>query len=48
LKRDLPRIAVNVQVALDVEKNDQVSDSEEENGAKKSFSFPFVFVKDLK
>jgi hypothetical protein len=57
LKRDLQRIAVNVQVALDVEKkNDQTSDSqeeeeeeeEEEDGAKKVFSFPFVFVKDLK
>ncbi len=55
LKRDLPRIAVNVQVALDVEKkNDQASNSqeeeeeEEEDGAKKVFSFPFVFVKDLK
>ena len=53
LKRDLPQIAVNVQVALDVEKkNDQVSDSqekeEEEDGAKKAFSFPFVFVEDLK
>jgi len=42
-------------VALDVEKkNDQASDSlkeeeeEEEDGAKKTFSFPFVFVKDLK
>jgi hypothetical protein len=28
LKKDLPRIAVNVQVALDVEKNDQATDSE--------------------
>ncbi len=47
LKKDLLRIAVNVQVALDVEKNDQATDSEED-GAKKAFSFPFVFVKDLK
>ncbi len=46
LKKDLPQIAVNVQVALDVEKNDQATDSEED-GAKKAFSFPFVFVKDL-
>jgi hypothetical protein len=49
LKKDLLRIAVNIQVALDVEKNVQASDSpEEEDGAKKAFSFPFVFVKDLK
>ncbi len=49
LKRDLPRISVNVQVALDVEKNDKATDSEEEeDSAKKAFSFPFVFVKDLK
>jgi hypothetical protein len=55
LKRNLSQIAINVQVALDVEKkNDQASDSlkeeeeEEEDGAKKTFSFPFVFVKDLK
>jgi hypothetical protein len=53
LKENLPRIAVNVQVTLDVEKkNDQAPDSleeeEEKNGAKKAFSFPFVFVKDLK
>jgi len=59
LKRNLSQIAINVQVALDVEKkNDQASDSlkeeeeeeeeEEEDGAKKVFSFPFVFVKDLK
>ncbi len=55
MKRNLLRIAVNVQVALDVEKkNDQAPDSleeeeeEEKDGAKKAFSFPFVFVKDLK
>ena len=57
MKEDLPRIAVNVQVALDVEKkNDQAPDSLEEEeeeeekkkGAEKAFSFPFVFVKDLK
>jgi hypothetical protein len=58
LKRNLPQIAVNVQVTLDVEKkNDQAPDSleeeeeeeeEEKNGSKKAFSFPFVFVKDLK
>jgi len=52
-KRDLARITVNVQVALDAEKNDKATDSdkeeeEEEDGAKKAFSFPFVFVKDLK
>ncbi len=47
-------------MTLDVEKkNDQAPDSLEEeeeeeeeeekkNGAKKAFSFPFVFVKDLK
>ena len=37
-------------MALDVEKNDQATDSEEEeeDSAKKAFSFPFVFVKDLK
>jgi hypothetical protein len=54
----LSQIAVNVLVTLDVEKkNDQAPDSleegeeeeeEEKNGAKKAFSFPFVFVKDLK
>ena len=54
MKRNLSQIAINVQVALDVEKkNDQASDSlkeeeEEMDGAKKAFSFPFVFVKDLK
>jgi hypothetical protein len=49
-KKDLARIAVNVQVALDVEKNDQATDSEED-GAKRAFriaGLPFVFLKDLK
>ena len=57
---NLPQIAVHVQVTLDVEKkNDEAPDSLEEeeeeeedekkkNGAEKAFSFPFVFVKDLK
>ena len=56
---NLPRIAVHVQVTLDVEKkNDEAPDSLEEEeeeageekkkGAEKAFSFPFVFVKDLK
>ena len=51
----MPQIAINVQVALDVEKKkDQASGSleeekeEEEDGAKKAFSFPFVFAKDMK
>jgi hypothetical protein len=50
LKRDLARITVNVQVALDAEKNDQATDfeEEEEDSTKKAFIFPFVFVKDLK
>ena len=48
---------MHVQVTLDVEKkNDEAPDSLEEeeeeekkkNGAEKAFSFPFVFVKDLK
>ena len=55
---NLDCVRKNVQVTLDVEKkNDQAPDSLEEeeekeegekNGAKKAFSFPFVFVKDLK
>ena len=56
---NLPQIAVHVQVTLDVKKkNDKAPDSLEEeeegeekkkkNGAEKEFSFPFVFVKDLK
>jgi len=56
---NLPQIAVHFQVTLGVEKkNDEAPDSLEEeeeeedekkkNGAEKAFSFPFVFVKDLK
>ena len=56
---NLPQIAVHVQVTLDVEKkNDEAPGSLEEeeeeeekkkkNGAEKTFSFPFVFVNDLK
>jgi hypothetical protein len=47
-KKDLARIAVNVQNALNVE-NDQAADSED--GAKGAFRIarpPFVFLKDLK
>ena len=57
---NLPQIAVHFQVTLGVEKkNDEAPDSLEEEeeeedeekkkkGAEKTFSFPFVFVKDLK
>ena len=54
---NLPQIAVHVQVTLDVEKkNDEAlgsleeeeEEEEKKNGAEKTFSFPFVFVKDLK
>ena len=57
---NLPQIAVHFQVTLGVEKkNDEAPDSLEEEeededekkkkkGAEKAFSFPFVFVKDLK
>ena len=54
LKRNLPQIAVHVQMTLDVKKkNDEAPGSLEEEeekkkGAEKAFSFPFVFVKDLK
>ena len=50
-KKDLARIAVNVQVALDAE-NDQATGSEDgADGAKRAFriaGLPFVFLKDLK
>jgi len=40
LKRNLPQIAL--------EEEEEEEEEEEKNGSKKAFSFPFVFVKDLK